>query len=234
MRAASAQPLLVAVVVLAALAGCSTEEHVTGPSRSHPTIVSAPVADSPEYAVRLFQWGWNHRDLESFRRVLPGDFRFVFALADSSGNRFTNDPLGREEMLTILSGIFTGGGRCSPASSVVLLFDPVLRPIDDSRPGRNPRWHKGILTSVDLTLKLEDGEEYRVSGNARFFLVRGDSAVIPPDLAAEGVGPDSTRWYIQQWNDETLQGAGALSRAVPAKSQPARQTTWGSILALYF
>jgi len=33
--------------------------------------------------------------------------------------------------------------------------------------------------------------------------VRGDSAVIAYDLLRQGVGPDSTRWYLRRRDDET-------------------------------
>ena len=224
MRSASVRALLVAVVVLC-LAGCSTEHRVTGPLPWQP-----PAANSPSNAIRLFEWGWNHRDLGAFRDVLTGDFRFVFALGDSAGNQFRDDPIGREDLLACLEHLFTGGGSSPPATSITLNLDPTLRALPDSRPGKNPTWHKEIVTSVDLTIKTGGDQEYRIMGNARFFVVRGDSAVIPAELA---VGPDSTRWYIQQWNDETLMGAGGTLRALPAMPQPAHNTTWGDVLALY-
>ena len=59
---------------------------------------------------------------------------------------------------------------------------------------------------MDLTIKTEDDQEYRIIGNARFFVVRGDSALIPQEL---GFKPDSNRWYIDQWRDETLGGPAA-------------------------
>jgi hypothetical protein len=226
-RSASFRAAFVGVVALA-LSGCSIEHHVTGP-----LPVRAPLPNSPSNAIRLFEWGWNRRDLGAFRKVLAGDFRFVFALGDSAGGQFHDDPIGRTEMLGILEHLFVGGGSVPPATSIVLAFDPTLLPLPDSRPGLDPEWHREIVTSVDLTIKTEAGAEYHIEGNARFFVVRGDSAVIPADLAAKGIGHHSTRWYIQQWNDETLQG-GTLLRARPALPQPARNTTWGDILALYY
>jgi len=230
MRSASVRNLLLAAAVLC-LAGCSTEHHVTGPL---PWDISAPAPqpNSPQTAVRLFQWGWNYRDVGAISAVLSQDFRFVFALGDSAGNQFPDHSIGREEMLTCLGNLFVGGGTAPPARSIVLVFDSTLRPVADSRPGMNPRWHKEIVTSVDLTVKTEDDQEYRILGNARFFVVRGDSALVPSE---SGVGPDSTRWYIDQLNDETLQGFnGALARVLPAMPQPSRNHTWGELLAIYY
>ena len=226
MRSASVRALLLATAALC-LAGCSSERHVTRP-RPAP-----PPADSPSNAVRLFEWGWNRRNLDAFHDVLAKDFRFVFSPADSAGNGFQDHPFDRDTMLLVLQHLFVGGGTQPPATRIALNFDPVLYPLPDSRPGRDPEWHKEIVTRVDLTIKIGDELEYRIMGTARFFVVRGDSAVIPADLVAEGVGPDPRRWYIQQWNDETLSGGAAILRALPAVPGPASQTTWGDVLVLY-
>ena len=47
-----------------------------------------------------------------------------------------------------------------------------------------------------------------VNGNTTFYLVRGDSAQIPPDLKARGFVPDATRWYIERYEDKTDTGGG--------------------------
>jgi hypothetical protein len=230
MRAAFVRILIVAIAALG-LAGCASEHRVTGPLPARPTAPPSP--DSPANAIRRFEWGWNNREPESFRQLLAGDFRFVFALGDSAGNAFRDDPIGREEMLVCLQHLFVTGGVAPRATSIVLTLDPALVPLPDSRPGRDPKWHKEILTSVDLTIRTEDLDEFRVTGNARFFVVRGDSAVIPAELAAEGAGPDSTRWYLQEWRDETLTAGGTTLRTSPALPQGGHNTTWGDILALY-
>ena len=232
MRSTSARALLVAVVALV-LSGCSVEHRVTGPFPWQP---QPPVADSPTNAIRRFEWGWNRRDLGRLENLLTDDFRFVFALGDSAGNVFRDDPFGREELLVCLRNLFTGGGSAPPATSIQLVLDPTLRALPDSRPGKHPVWHKEIVTSVDLAIVTADGAEYRIMGNARFFVVRGDSALIPQ---GSGLEPDSTRWFIQQWNDETLSGAGSVGpkRAVPPDllvPQPTHNTTWGQVLALYY
>jgi len=51
-----------------------------------------------------------------------------------------------------------------------------------------------------------------------FFVVRGDSAQIPPQLMARGFRPDTTRWYIERLEDT----AAALSTLIAdgARSVP--------------
>jgi hypothetical protein len=170
--------------------------------------VPPPTPNSPQNVIRLFEWVWKNRDITVYKEILTDDFRFIFALGDSAGNLFRDEPVTREMELNIARNLFVGGGSAAPATSITLTLDPTLRALPDSRPGKNPRWHNEIVTSVDLSIKTEDGAEYRILGNARFFVVRGDSALIPGEL---GFGPDSTRWYIDQWHDETLQGSSALA-----------------------
>jgi hypothetical protein len=206
-------------LLLLAVAGCS-ESHVTRP------VNRAPAPDSPQDAVRLLQWCWNNRDTTHHREVFTEDFRFVFSSGDSVG-RVYPDGFDREDMLECARHLFVGGGTFPPAASIALVFDATLYPIADSRPGKDPRWHREVPTSVNLTIDTVVGSRYAVTGNATFFVVRGDSASIPPGL---GLAPDSTRWYIERWEDYTLSSALAVPVASP---QPARNTTWGSILALY-
>ena len=170
--------------------------------------VPPPTPNSPQNAIRLFEWCWNNRDITVYRQIFTDDFRFIFALGDSAGNMFREDPVTREMELNIATNLFVGGGSAAPASSIALILDPTIRALPDSRAGKNARWHSEIVTSVNLTIKTEDGAEYRIQGNARFFVVRGDSALIPQEL---GFGPDSTRWYIDQWHDETLKESAATA-----------------------
>jgi hypothetical protein len=57
-------------------------------------------------------------------------------------------------------------------------------------------------------------------------------------LIAEGHVPDSTRWWIDRWEDETVSNGavppGAVTRQ-PARSEanPLSTTSWGSIKVLY-
>ena len=101
---------------------------------------------------------------------------------------------------------------------------------------------------MDLTIKTEEGVKYRIMGNARFFVVRGDSAMIPQELSFK---PDSTRWYIERWEDYTL-NLHAVPRAPPGRgscrgppprrpgrlrrpglARPHFDVTWGRIKSLY-
>jgi hypothetical protein len=78
------------------------------------------------------------------------------------------------------------------------------------------RWHKNIRTQVVLNIQTGDGNAFDISGAANFYMVRGDSALIPEELRLRGFGPDSTRWYIRRWDDETAQGEPGAFAARPA------------------
>ena len=97
----------------------------------------------------------------------------------------------------------------------------------DTRPGKDPKYHKQVRTSFDLSVRTE-GNLFEVSGNLLFFAVRGDSAAIPAELRARGVGPDSTRWWFERMDDETLSGG-----ALPAATEGFRYWTFAALLQLF-
>jgi hypothetical protein len=68
--------------------------------------------------------------------------------------------------------------------------------------------------------------------------VRGDSARIPQVLRDRGYGPDSTRWWIDRWEDAPPPGgrAGLAARtdaAGPFQAMPSRLFTIAEIKQLY-
>ncbi len=209
--------------------------------------VPPPSPSTPAGVVRLLEWCWDNRSITQYREVFTDDYQFIFGLRDSAGNPTRDPPLTREEELTTASNLFVGGAAQPVATSITLNLDPTLNAQPDSRPGMDPRTHKEILTNVDLSIKVEGGKEYRISGYARYFVVRGDVALIPKELKDRGFLPDSSRWYIQRWNDETLgsspnavQPAAGLAgvRPVP-RTAPAGVLgdaivlTWNELRAMY-
>ena len=135
--------------------------------------------------------------------------------------------------------MFLGGGTHPPANHISLQLDPNLVAQGDTRPGRQGTiHHQQVLTEFVLRIDTDESA-YQVTGAARFFLVRGDSALIPADLVARGFGHDSARWYIERWEDEIVgpPAARAATRDGPAapslRAQPSGSTTWCEIKALY-
>jgi predicted small lipoprotein YifL len=211
---------VLATLVLLALAGCGRRH----PLRPFPAGVQAATSDSG--AVPLFQYCWNHRDEARYVALFTGDFQFVYP-PDSIGGRWA--AIGEPEMLRIAHAMFVGGGVEPPITNVSLQMLPG-HSYPDTRPGRDPRIHREIRAAVDLTVTADS--QYRITGYARFHLVRGDSAVLPDTLLRLGIRADSTHWFIDEWDDET-NGTPASRPARPANAMPVRTATWASILSLY-
>jgi hypothetical protein len=193
--------------------------------------IPPPTPSSPQNVVRLFAWCWNNRDITVYQEIFTADYRFVFALADSAGEIFRDKPVNREMELTMARNLFVGGGSASPATNITLTLAPTLIATPDSRTGKNGKWHKEIVTSVDLGIKTEEGVEYRIVGDARFFVVRGDSAMIPDEMQLAGFRSDSTRWYIEQWNDETMKDAAAMAPGPAGTEQLRAALPFGRVTA---
>lgn len=203
--------LLSAVLVIAfGLAGCFNpfmpkvlNERVT---------TTAPSPTTPAEAIRLFAWCWVNRGVEEYKELFTDDYVFQSASLDSAGNGGRDIITRRQEEIETAENIFIGSAERPPASKITLNFDRNLVPFPDTRPGKNSTWHKTIRTSVDLKVEVGDGSVLEVTGYALFYLTRGDSAAIPAELKARGFKPDSLRWWIDRWEDETLASEGAAAR----------------------
>jgi hypothetical protein len=215
-----------ALALAMAAAGCTGDKSATAPAGPGEP---APNPNTPANVVRLLEWCWNHRDTQKYGELFTEDYRFVFAMPDSAGNAYRDVPFGRLDELAAASALFDGSDAHLAAIEIVLDFDQTLVALPDDRPGRNPTWHRTVRTRVDLKATIDRGggpEVWEVHGYAKFYTVRGDSAQIPPDLAARGFGPDSTRWWIDRWEDETLP-EGAL------RANPTQSRSWGGLKAMF-
>lgn len=208
-----------------------------------------PTPNSPSAALRLLEWSYNNKAISGCRDLFTADYRFYFSPLDSAGVAYRETPWVRDDELISTTHLFVGGTADQPpASSISLSFDRTLLVQPDPRfvpwdPAG--RWHKRIRTQVGLNLRTSDGAAMDISGAARFYLVRGDSAAIPADLVTRGFRPDSTRWWIGRWDDETLQAGPTPDRAFVNRdthgarrlalfaTQPTSLATWGRIKLRY-
>lgn len=198
------------------IAGCSKSTTSVQPPVGDP----APPPNTPDNVVRLVAWDWNRFDA-SYCDLLTDDFVFVFAEGDSAGQPWSVSPWTREvESIAVQSMLHRDSGLPRLAG-LSLHVDPVMISLPDPRPGKDPRYHRIVRTSVDLIADVEQGgssiDRWIINGNALLFLVRGDSAAISQDMIERGFGPDSTRWWIQRWEDETLPIGGGLLHPTPAR-----------------
>lgn len=259
---------LAALGILAAgfsLAGCFNPFS----PRLAPTLgasIPAPKPTSAPGVLRLFEWCYNNKAIAEYREIFSADYQFFFSPRDSAGAEWRGTPFRREDELIQATNLFIGSPDGEPAArSINLQFDPNFFVYPDPdftyfpEPNRTMprdligRWHKNIRTTVNLRIETQDGSSIEILGHANFYMIRGDSADIPDELKLLGFKPDSTRWYIRRWDDETASEGGALALA-PARGagllagrrvSPVRvtrpagagewpvQTSWGAIKAYY-
>lgn len=224
---------LVALVLLflagTVVAGCSKRE-VTAPVAVNPT----PPLDTPEHVLLALQWALENLDFATLRTLFTADYVFVFASQDSAGNAFRDTPWGWEDEIACSLHLLIGGSQTEPpVDRITLDFTNNLVVFPSTLPGHDPKWHKTIRAEVNL--RFVRGEStLEVRGPSLFYFVRGDSAAIPQALIDEGVHPDSTRWWIDRWEDDTLSSAVSRFAIVPpADPNPTQATSWGRIKVLY-
>ena len=204
---------------------------------------TAPTPNSPQNAVKLFEWCWVNRGVDEYRELFTDDYVFISAEKDSAGNESRDIQARRDDEVQTAENMFIGSPEKAPAEQITLLFDQNLIAFPDSRPGKNPWWHKQIRTSVNLKVRIDSGNTVEVTGNALFFLTRGDSAAIPQELIDRGLKPapgDTTssqalRWWIDRWEDETLApAAGIRSADVRAAQGPYIEMSMAQLRQLYY
>jgi hypothetical protein len=190
-----------------ALAGCSHLDR--SPTRPGPAVSAAR---TPIEALRLFESSWEGRSIESYELLFTEDFRFAFATSDTSGNAYLERGFRREDELACARHLFQGGRADQPAASRITMdLDHILNVFPDSRPGKTHPWHVEVFSRVVLSVDYAGFGSDRIDTSARFFLVRGDSAAIPPDLVAR-LPADSTRWYIERYEEENASGSATNER----------------------
>ncbi len=211
---------LTALLVLAGLLGLVATGCVNPfqPRVGTATAVAEPPPrpSTPQGLLQLFKWCWENRAIAQYEELFTDDFTFGYGAADS----INNVPILRQDEIEIARNIFVDGTATQPrATRIELTYNSSLLPIPDSRPGKMFPWHQEITVNVLLRVETSDAN-YVISGYARFFVVRGDSAVIPSDLKQRGFGPDQGRWYIERWEDQTGTSAVREPGPVPMALRP--------------
>lgn len=188
---------VVALVAALALIGCSRSTQPPGAS-SPP-----PIADSPEHALERIRFAWEHRDTVSNGTLPAANFWYGFLVSDSATNPWGNTPWNRAQELIFARHLFAGGAPSGAPAATGIAFSFQSQPIPtaDSRPGRNPLWHQEASTIVAVKIDRSDGSSVLIGAPVRFFLVRGDSADLTPEMIAAGMAKSSGLWYLEGWND---------------------------------
>lgn len=209
-------PALVALLLASGSLGCSSSSSVA-PGTNPP-----PNASSPANLVRRIEWDWNQRS-DDYASLLAGDFLYVPAEADSARN--TGIIWNRETESFATQRMFARSGVSPLMNSLAFQLDHTeLVSVPDPRPGKHPRWHQVVSSNAAVSANLIFGDGipqvYLLSGRFTFYCVRGDSAV--------GGTPDSTRWWIERWEDQTLP-----ETAPGMHPDPARTTSFTALKNLF-
>jgi hypothetical protein len=212
-----------ATAALFALASCGGES--TAPRNRLITGLAntaAPENTSPAGALRLLEWCWNQQDADRYCGLFPQEYRFAFSALDPYGNAYRDVPWTFEDESTFATHLFEGGHPTEPpATHVVFALDRDFLVQSDPRPGKDPRWHKYVRSSLDLQVLTPNGIKH-ITGFSGFYLARGDSASVPPC----GGPADSLHWYVDRWEDDTVSAGGS-------QANPSKAFTLGALKALY-
>jgi len=209
------------------LGGCSK----SGPTQ--PSAPVAPVADTPEHALDLLVWCYDHRDVAHHRILFTEDYVFDFALVDTVTGTFRDSSMTRDQELIYANHLFaTGVGILPAATSIALTLGPPIVPIPDGRPGKDPTVHKEASVTSNLVADFV-GASVQIRSPVKFYLVRGDSAAVPPELVALGALRDSTRWYVEGWVEELSRPVGTRAAARSLEALETFDATWGEFKLLF-
>lgn len=215
--------LLAAILASLGVAGCFNPFSPVILSERVTTV--APRPTTPQNAVKLFEWCWVNRGVEEYKELFTEDYVFVSGALDSAGNPSKEIQARRDDEIQTAENMFIGSAERPPAARITLNFDRNLIPFPDPRPGYVDSLFKTIRTSVDLKVEIGDGTTLEVTGNALFYLVRGDTAAIPAELKARGFVKDRSRWWISRWEDETIAPNEGVVASLDRRARPAGSTT---------
>jgi len=201
--------VLIAASAVLALAGCFNPFN---PNILTERVTSvAPSPSTPQNAVRLFEWCWKNRGIDEYRELFTADYEFLSGGLDSAGNQTREIQARRDDEVQTAENMFIGSAERAPAAKITLDFDRNLIPFPDTRSNKQGDWFRTVRTSVNLKVDIDEGNALEVTGFALFYLERGDTAAIPPELVSRGFKKDATRWWISRWEDETLAPEGLVA-----------------------
>lgn len=186
--------------VVAALAWSCATKTVAPPA---PTD-TGPVADTPGNAAHRLEWAFNHGDFAAAAGLLTDDFTLAGSVVDTADS-VSRVERGRGWVLVRLAALFGVAPGFTPPE-LQMVIDRFPFAFVDPRPGKDPRFHKQIRTTLDLKIRDQALGSRECTGTLLIYCTRGDSASIPAELSAAGVRPDSTVWWFDRIDDETTPG----------------------------
>lgn len=190
-RAATSCLVFIAAMVLGA---CSKSDRLTGP------LNIAPVASTPQAAVRRFEWAFDHRDAHMLEGLLTSEAEFTSFANGTSGP--IEEVWSRDRLLATVRGLFDGDPTRAPAAvSIELDLEPELISLPDPRFGSDPSLDRVVRVHAHLRVTHAEGGVSDVMGRFQIGLTRGGGVGTVP----------SSRWQIRDLMDETVWGGGDVS-----------------------
>lgn len=194
---------ILALLALTIATSCTTTRRTTAP-------IAAVEPASATGVVKSLAQRLEARDISAVYELLADDFVFVTAVNDSAGQGGVG-PGRSTDFIEFWSSLLLGSASNPAPTRVTVNVDRNLRDFPDTRPGMDARVHRTIRSSLDLKLEYPGGRTTEVTGYVLAFATRGDSAAIPLELEARGFKPDSSRWWLQRYEDETLPASWSAS-----------------------
>ena len=192
--------IVAALLALALVAGCGKDK-VVDPGPSHVLI-----ADTPANAVRLMAAAFVARDTLIYRGLFTADYVFVVMADTIPGTPTPGNLDWADEMRFARNCFAVGTSQLGPAKTITDTLG-TLTALPDARPGKNPTWHREITTGLHLVADALD-TVFEVDELLTFYLVRGDSASVTPEIRGTGGPPDTQRWYVERLEPFPLIGRG--------------------------
>lgn len=181
--------------LLFALTACASRV-VRPPEDGTPEVIEWRAPATPVALIDTLEAAWRSMQIETYTQLF--DSAYVFRRAPNDTGPWRQ--IHREPELMAADAIFNGAPGRPRATAIELERVADLAEGPDPRPGKNSRWHRLVTASYDLTVQSPE-RILHASSVVSFFVVRGDSARIPFDLEELGVRPDSTRWYVERWDE---------------------------------
>lgn len=222
------QSLVTALLIACVASGCSK-------SSTRPMLppVQVAVATTPVAALQALGLALDARDTTAYRELFTTDYVFRLDPRDPAFFEWPGPVLTRSDELIAAAHMFRVGNQTvAAANRIEVTWLDSLIAFPDGRPGKTSPYHAMIATRGRILADLGDAI-LDISDPQVFYLVRGDSAQIPPEL---GVAADSTRWFIERWEDYALASPAAWEHARnarPAQTTPGSRKLWGSLKKLY-
>ncbi len=219
-RIADLSALALAVCVCLLAVGCDRFGGIFPDEDDYSFVPLLPYNDTPRNTILRFESAYEYAVLLEYERLLTRDLRFHFseqsdsALVALYGNDWDRDD-EVESTFNLFQGSSNQHGDVLPWATAISMTLPNFVDRADSTHADSLDHYRVVdVPTLRLQIAFSDSSNVDVAAHHRYYLVRGDAAVL-------GAGQDaaSNRWYIRRWDE--LSPTDTTS------------TSWGALKATY-